>query len=82
MLPVDFKEATDRATTARITLADIASTAGVSDNAIRRARLDPRSRDSYRSPPDGWQAAIAKLATERAAELTRLAEELRRAAGG
>ena len=73
---MDFRKATDRATSACITLAGIAAAAGVSDNAIRRARLDPRSGDSYRRPPDGWESAIAKLARERAAELVRLAEEL------
>lgn len=72
----DFKNATDQATGACITLADVASAAGVSDNAIRRARLDPASGDSYRSPPAGWEAALAKLARERAAELVKLAEEL------
>lgn len=75
---MEFKEASDRATGTCITLADIAAGAGVSDNAIRRARLDPRSGDSYRRPPDGWESAIAKLARERAAELVRLAEALER----
>jgi hypothetical protein len=73
---VDFKAATDRAIGTCITLADIAGAAGVSDNAIRRARLDPDSGDSYRRPPEGWQSAIAKLARERAADLVRLADEL------
>jgi hypothetical protein len=74
---MDFKAASDRIT-ACITLADIAAASGGAESTIRQARLDP-STSSYRSPPDGWQAAIAKLATERAAELTRLAAELREA---
>ena len=41
-----------------------------------RARLDS-STDSYRRPPEGWESAVAKLARERAAELVKLAEELR-----
>ena len=73
---MDFRDASNALTQSCPTLADIAEAAGVSDNAIRRARLDPGSGDSYRRPPDGWQGAVAKLARERAAELVRLAEEL------
>ena len=72
---MNFKLATDRATGACITLRDVAGAAGVSHNAIRRARLK-RNGDSYREPPDGWEAAIAKLARERADELHKLAREL------
>ncbi len=72
---MDFKQATDRATKTCITLVDIAKAAGVTHHSVRRARLDPRT-GSYRSPPAGWEPAIAKLARERAGELTRLAEEL------
>lgn len=72
---MDFRAATDRATGACITLADIATVAGVSDNAIRRARLTPGT-DSYRSPPEDWEKAITKLARERAQKLEQLAEEL------
>ena len=72
---MDFREATDTATETCITLADIADAAGVPHQSLRRARLDPGT-DSYRSPPVGWESAIAKLARERAAELVELAEEL------
>lgn len=72
---MDFKEATDRATGACITLADVAEAAGVSHHQARRARIDP-TKGSYRSPPDGWEAALATLARARAAELVALAEEL------
>lgn len=72
---MDFKEATDRATRACITLADVGEATGVSHQTVRRARLDP-STDSYRPPPDGWESAIAKLARERAGGLVELAEEL------
>ena len=74
---MDFKTATDKATGACITLQDIAGAAGVSHNAIRRARLK-KNGDSYRGPPDRWESAIARLARERAAELVKLAEELER----
>ena len=72
---MDFKRATDRATAACITLADVAAASHVSDNKVRRARMDPNSPE-YRSPPSGWEKAIARLARERAAELVKLAEEL------
>jgi len=39
--------------------------------------MDPAATN-YRRPPDGWESAIAKLARERAAELTKLAEALER----
>ncbi len=47
----------------------------MSAQTIFQARLDP-SKSGYRSPPGNWQAAIAKLARQRAAELLKLAEEL------
>ena len=72
---MDFKQATDRATKTCIALADIAEVSGVTHHSVRRARLDPRTV-SYRSPPGGWEQAIAKLARERAGELVKLAEEL------
>ena len=67
-------EATDRLTASR-TLSDVSGEAGVSDGLIRQARLDPTT-SSYRSPPEGWEKAIAKLARERAGELLKLADEL------
>lgn len=72
---MDFKTATDRATAARITLADIASEADVSDSKVRRARLDP-SGPEYRSPPDGWENVLARLARKRAKDLQTLAADL------
>ena len=72
---MNFNEASDRATTTCITLADVAGASGVTHHAVRRARLDPGT-DSYRPPPAGWEKAIAKLAREKAGELEKLAEEL------
>ncbi len=71
---MDFNGASNRLTACR-TLSDIAATVGVSDGLIRQARLDPET-PSYRTPPQGWEQAIAKLARERAGELVKLAEEL------
>ena len=77
MLPTmtDFKTASGRATETCITLSDIATACDVADNTIRRARMDPSS-SNYRTPPAGWEKAIAKLARERARELVKLADEL------
>lgn len=71
---MDYKEATDRLLE-RITTADLASELGVSQNAIARARLDPATRD-FRPAPAGWQAAVARLAGERALQLLKLKETL------
>lgn len=73
---MDFRAATDRLTPA-VTLADLSAELGMSDAAVRQARLDPES-PSYRTPPPGWQGAIIKLARERGGELVKLAEELER----
>jgi hypothetical protein len=71
---VDYKEATDRLFE-RITAADLAEELGVSQNAVARARLDPKTRD-YRPAPLGWVAAAAELARQRAGELLQLAREI------
>ncbi|HET7232711.1 MAG TPA: class I SAM-dependent methyltransferase [Longimicrobium sp.] len=71
---MDYKEATDRLLE-RITTADLANELGVSQNAIARARLDSTTRD-FRPAPVGWQAAVARLAGERASRLLRLKTEL------
>jgi len=73
---MDFKTATDRLTE-RVTADDIAQAFGVARNTIARARLEPTS-SAYRSPPDGWQKVLARLARERSSDLTELAAELER----
>lgn len=47
----------------------------VSPQTIRQARLDPE-KDGYRSPPQGWEKRLARLARQRAEALVELAEEL------
>jgi len=69
-----FKQATDRLAGC-ISHAEIARAARVSVQLIRQARLDPTNA-SYRSPPLGWQAVLAKLARERGAQLKALAAEI------
>jgi hypothetical protein len=72
---VDYKEATDRLLE-KITTADLADELGVSQNAVVRARLDPRTRD-FRPPPSGWEAAVARVAERRGIELLQLSRELK-----
>jgi len=71
---MDFKRATGLLSKT-VTQAEIADAAGVSHHSIRQARLD-REHPGYRSPPAGWESAVAKLARSRAAELLKLSEAL------
>ena len=72
---MNFKTATDRLTD-RVTADDIAKAFRIARNTVARARLDPSS-SAYRSPPDGWQKTLARLALQRSAELKALADELK-----
>ncbi|HYW07455.1 MAG TPA: hypothetical protein VE913_10885 [Longimicrobium sp.] len=69
-----FREATDRLIDT-VSLADLAKELGVSHGLLRQARLST-SASSYRSPPAGWEAAVAKLARERGGELLKLADDM------
>ena len=71
---MDFKTATDRVAGC-ISHAEIAEAAGVSIQTIRQARMDPSS-SSYRKPPAGWQAVLARLALHRSRELVEFAKEI------
>jgi hypothetical protein len=73
---MDFKKATD-ALFDRIDHADLAKTLGVSVPLIRQARLDPAAT-AHRSPPEGWERAVIRLATERAERLSSLAARLKK----
>ncbi len=73
MTLMDFKAATD-ALTDPVWMRDLALELGVSSNLLYRARM--RSTVDYRSPPEGWEKAVVKLARRRAKELERLAKEL------
>ena len=70
-----FRAATDRLLALGINMAELADRCGVAHNTIRRARLDPDS-PAYRPPPAGWEVIGARMARERADELTSLAREL------
>ena len=56
-------------------LKEVAEARGVSYSTVRATRLPPDS-PSHRNPPDGWERALARLARERAGNLSTLAEEL------
>lgn len=71
---MDFVEATDRLTKG-VTLADLAAELNASYGLIRQARMDPSS-PSHRNPPPGWEAAVARLAEQRAEELLALKQRL------
>lgn len=71
---MNFKTATDHVAGC-IAHAEIAEACGVSLQSIRQARMDPSS-PSYRNPPVGWEAVLARLAKERARELINFAELL------
>jgi hypothetical protein len=71
---MDFKEASDRLF-AGISHGDLARMLGVSVALIRQARLG-QSANAWRSPPVGWQAAMAMLAERQARDLQELIKEL------
>jgi len=74
MKTVHFITATNKLT-AGPTLADVARELGIRPQSLRQSRLDPDAT-SYRRPPDGWKAAVARVARRHAAELERLAAQL------
>lgn len=71
---MNFKQATD-ALIAGVTLEDLAEAIGVSVQAVRQAR-SAEGTTSYRTPPQGWEAAVAMLASRRAEKLEKLSNKL------
>ena len=67
---MDFKKATD-ALFEPVGHADLARALGVSVALIRQARLNAEAA-AHRSPPEGWEKAVADLAEKRAAHYRRL----------
>lgn len=61
----------------RVTHEEVAAALGVSVASVRQYRLAEGAK-ARRTPPAGWQRALAKLARERGRELKGLAEELER----
>lgn len=73
---MDFKKATDDLT-ATVSHQELAEALGVSVPTVRQARLDPSAR-AYRSPPEGWEAVVGRLARQRAEHFRKLAERMKK----
>lgn len=71
---MDYREATD-ILAKRATLEEVAAELGVSVQALKQARLD-RDASGYRSPPPGWERAVAAVARRHAGDLAMLATAL------
>ena len=71
---MDFRKATDELF-AGISHQDLADALGLSVATIRQARLDEGAK-ARRTPPEGWEAKVAKLARARGTALVRLADRL------
>lgn len=72
---MDFKKATDELQ-AVPTHQEIAEALGVSVPTVRQARLDARAK-ARRTPPEGWETVVARLAEARGRRLLRLAAQLK-----
>ncbi len=75
-MDIDFKTATD---ILGMPAAVLAQAFGLQPQTIRQMRLAPDAVN-YRSPPDGWQRVLLRLAKERGRELRDLVEALERGA--
>lgn len=69
---MDFKTATD---ILGLPAAHLAEEFGLQPQTIRQMRMSPDAA-SYRSPPEGWQRVLARLARDRGRELQALADTL------
>jgi hypothetical protein len=71
----NFRKATDELF-AVISHDELAKALGCSVATIRQARLDEAAK-AHRSPPDGWEKVVARLADGKAGALGRLAAKLK-----
>ena len=69
----DFLAATDALLTAP-KLEELAEAIGCSLGSVKQARM--KVGGGRRSPPPGWEAGVARLARQKAAQLQKLAERL------
>lgn len=69
----DFVAATDELL-ASPKLEDLADAIGCSLGSVKQARM--KAEGGRRSPPPGWEAAVARLARQKAAQLQKLADRL------
>ena len=75
-MPMDFKKATDELLWS-FSHTELAKSLGVSVPSVRQARLDVAAK-AHRSPPEGWELTIARLAKQRAGALLALSKRLQR----
>jgi hypothetical protein len=73
-MAMNFMDATTRLTH-DVTLGDLAESLGVTTALLSQARAGT-TKAHHRSPPKGWEQAIAKLARKRAEELARMADRV------
>lgn len=73
-MAMDFKAATDLLF-AKVGADELAAELGSHPQAIKQARM-AEGAAGHRSPPPEWQAAVARLARQRAAQLMKLADRL------
>jgi hypothetical protein len=73
-MAMDFRKATDELF-AGISHQDLADALGLSVATVRQARLDEGAK-ARRTPPEGWETKVAKLARARGTALVRLADRL------
>ena len=73
-MAMNFIAATD-ALFARTGPDDLAKELGCAPNSVRQARMD-EGKKGHRTAPPGWEAAVARLARQKAAQLLKLADRL------
>lgn len=73
-MAMNFVAATD-ALFARTGPEELADELGCAPNSVRQARMDA-GKKGYRAAPPGWEAAVARLARQKAAQLLKLADRL------
>lgn len=71
-MDTNFKTATD---ILALPATELAEAFGLQPQTIRQMRLSPDAVN-YRSPPDGWQKVLVRLAKQRGRELRALVEAL------
>jgi hypothetical protein len=71
-MDMDFKTATD---ILGLSATEVAEAFGLQAQTIRQMRLAPDA-PNHRSPPDGWQKVLARLAKIRRKELKALVDAL------
>ena len=72
---MNFKQATD-ALLESVTLEDLAGAMGASVQALRQARVREGYSLAHRTPPKGWERAVATLAQRRIDACQRLIKHL------